>query len=203
MPVTRTFSRAFSGGEISPEMFGRIDDKKYQSGAATMRNFISKPQGPAENRPGFAFVIEVKDSTKATRLLSFTFSTVQTMVIEMGNTYFRFHTQGQTLLYSDGTAWSNSTNYEVGDIAKYSGTNYYAKTAHSNSQPPNSTNWYALPADLTYEIPHPYLEAELFDVHYVQSGDLITIVHPNHAPRELRRLSATKWELKTINFASP
>ena len=203
MPVTRTFSRAFSGGEISPEMFGRIDDKKYQSGAATMRNFISKPQGPAENRPGFAFVKEVKDSTKATRLLSFTFSTVQTMVIEMGNTYFRFHTQGQTLLYSNGTAWSGSTNYVVGDIAKYSGTNYYAKTAHSNSQPPNSTNWYALPADFTYEIPTPYLEAELFDIHYVQSADVMTIVHPNHAPKELRRLSATKWELKEINFGSP
>ena len=58
------------------------------------------------------------------------------MVIEMGNQYFRFHTQGATLNYSDGTAWSGSTNYVVGDIAKYSGTNYYAKTAHSNSQPP-------------------------------------------------------------------
>ena len=47
MPVTRNFKQAFSGGEISPEMFGRIDDKKYQQGAATMRNFIAKPQGPA------------------------------------------------------------------------------------------------------------------------------------------------------------
>ena len=108
MPTTRTFAKAFSAGEISPEMFGRIDDAKYQQGAATMRNFIAKPQGPAQNRPGFSFVKEVKDSTKATRLLSFTFNTVQTMVIEMGNTYFRFHTQGQTLQYSDGTAWSNS-----------------------------------------------------------------------------------------------
>ena len=43
---------------------------------------------------------------------------------------------------------------------------------------------------------HPYLEAELFDVHYVQSADVMTLVHPNHAPKELRRLGATKWELK-------
>jgi len=43
----------------------------------------------------------------------------------------------------------------------------------------------------------------LFDVHYVQSADVMTLVHPSHAPRELRRLGATKWELKTINFASP
>jgi len=203
MPVTRTFKQAFSGGEVSPEMFGRIADNKFQQGAATMLNFIAKPQGPAQNRPGFAYVNAVKNSAKATRLLSFTFNTVQTMVIEMGDQYFRFHTQGQTLLYSDGSAWSNSTNYTVGDIAKHSGTNYYAKTAHSNSQPPNGTNWYALPANYTYEIPHPYLEAELFDVHYVQSADVMTLVHPSHAPRELRRLGATKWELKVIDFGTP
>ena len=203
MPVTRNFKQAFSGGEISPEMFGRIDDSKYQQGAATMRNFIAKPQGPAENRPGFAFVKEVKDSTKTVRLMSFTFSTVQTMVIEMGEEYFRFHTQGQTLLYSDGAAWNNSTTYFVGAIAKYNNVNYYAKTNHSGSQPPNATNWYALPADMTYEIPSPYTEAELFDIHYVQSADVMTIVHPSHAPRELRRLGATQWELKEINFGSP
>ena len=203
MPVTRNFKQAFSGGEISPEMFGRIDDSKYQQGAATMRNFIAKPQGPAENRPGFAFVKEVKDSTKTVRLMSFTFSTVQTMVIEMGEEYFRFHTQGQTLLYSDGAAWNNSTTYFVGAIAKYNNVNYYAKTNHSGSQPPNATNWYALPADMTYEIPSPYTESELFDIHYVQSADVMTIVHPSHAPRELRRLGATQWELKEINFGSP
>ena len=90
MPTTRTFNQAFAGGEISPEMFGRISDTKYQAGVAKMRNFIAKPQGPAENRPGFAFVKEVKDSSKATRLLSFTFNTTQTMVIEMSDQYFRF-----------------------------------------------------------------------------------------------------------------
>jgi hypothetical protein len=207
MPTTRTFSKAFSAGEVSPEMFGRIDDAKYQQGAAKMRNFIAKPQGPAQNRPGFKFVKEVKDSTKPTRLLSFTFNTVQTMVIEMGHEYFRFHTQGLTLQYVDGAAWNSGTNYTVGDIAKYSGTNYYAKTAHSNSQPPNATNWYALPADMTYEIPSPYQQdaqdQELFDLHYVQSADVMTLVHPNHPPRELRRLGATKWELKLIDFGSP
>ena len=74
MPNTRTFLKSFSSGEISPEMAGRIDDSKYQQGAATMRNFIAKPQGPAENRPGFLFVREVKDSTKQTRLIPFRFN---------------------------------------------------------------------------------------------------------------------------------
>ena len=204
MPVTRNFKQAFSGGEISPEMFGRIADNKFQQGAATMRNFIAKPQGPAQNRPGFAFVREVKNSTKATRLIPFTFNTTQTMVLEFGDGYFRFHTQGQTLFYNDGAAWNGGTSYAVGDIAKYNNVNYYAKTAHSNSQPPNATNWYPLPTNPNiYEIPHSYAEADLFDVHYVQSADVLTLVHPLHPPKELRRLGATKWELKLIDFGSP
>ena len=157
MANIRTLQRSFSGGEISPEMFGRFDDAKYQSGLARCRNFITKAQGPAENRPGFAFVRAVKDSTKKVRLIPFTYSTTQTMVIEMGAGYFRFHTQGATLM-SGG---------------------------------------------VPYEIANPYAEADLFDVHYVQSADVLTLVHPNYAPRELRRLGATNWQLTTLSFAAP
>ena len=184
-------------------MFGRIADAKFQQGASLVRNFVIKPQGPAQNRSGFAFVNEVKDSTKATRLIPFTFNTTQTMVIEMGDQYFRFHTQGQTLVYTNGAAWNNGTSYQVGEIALQGGVNYYAKTAHSGQTPPNATHWYPLPSNYVYEVPSPYLEAELFDVHFVQSADILTLVHPNHPPKELRRLSATRWELKTIDFGSP
>ena len=73
MANIRTLQRSFAGGEISPEMFGRNDDAKYQAGLARCRNFIVKPQGPVENRPGLQFVREVKDSTKRTRLIPFTY----------------------------------------------------------------------------------------------------------------------------------
>ncbi|MHA0354582.1 phage tail protein [Bordetella bronchiseptica] len=157
MSNVRVLQRSFGGGEISPEMFGRIDDVKYQSGLAICRNFVVKPQGPVENRAGFSFVREVKDSTKRVGLIPFTYSVTQTMVIELGAGYFRFHTHGGTLL--DG------------------GT--------------------------PYEIANPYAEADLFSIHYVQSADVLTLVHPNYAPRELRRLGATRWQLATIAFASP
>ena len=156
MTNARTIQRAFGGGEVSPEMFGRFDDAKYQSGLAVCRNFIPKPQGPAENRPGFEFVREVKDSAKKVRLIDFTYSTTQTMVIELGAGYFRFHTQGSTLLNGS----------------------------------------------LPYEITNPYAENDLHDIHYVQSADVLTLVHPKYAPRELRRLGATNWVLSTIAFAA-
>ncbi|MEX3628260.1 MAG: hypothetical protein VB138_01110 [Burkholderia sp.] len=157
MSNVRVIQRSFGGGVLSPEMFGRIDDVKYQSGLADCRNFVIKPQGPAENRPGFAFVRVVKDSAAKTRLISFVYSITQTMVIEMGAGYFRFHTDGATVL--DG--------------------------------------------DDPYEITNPYAEEDLFDIHYVQSADVLTLVHPKYAPRELRRLGATNWQLSTIAFSSP
>ena len=202
MPNTRVLNRSFAGGELSPEMYGRIDDSKYQSGAATMRNFIASPQGPAENRAGFALVREVKDSTKKTRIISFTFSTTQTMVIEIGEGYFRFHTQGQTLVTGSPAAWNSGTAYEVGDLVSLSGSNYYCTADNTNQTPPNASYWYLIPTT-AYEVPNPYLEDELFDIKFVQSADVLTLVHPNHLPRELRRLGAIKWVVTEINFGSP
>lgn len=204
MPNTRTFNRSFAGGEISPEMFGRIDDNKYQTGAATVRNFVTTPQGPAENRSGFSYVREVKDSAKAVRLISFTFSTTQTAVIEFGDRYMRFHTQGSTLLYTTPAAWDNATAYTIGNLVSHSGVNYYCIADSTGNTPPDATYWYALPSNPNvYEIPHPFLEAELFDVHHVQSADILTLVHPNHPPREVRRYGATDWRVNQINFAAP
>ena len=202
MPNVRNLQRSFAGGEMSPEMYGRIDDQKFQTGAATVRNFVCRPQGPAENRAGFAYVREVKDSTKKTRLQPFTYSTTQTMVLELGNGYIRFHTQGATLLQVSPAAWSSATAYTVGSLVSRSGVNYYCIAAHTNQVPPNATYWYAEPLTGEYEIPTPYATADLFDIHHVQSADVLTIVHPSYAPRELRRNGATNWTLVPITFSA-
>ena len=199
MPTTRTFNRSFAGGELSPEMFGRIDDQKFQTGAAKMRNFIALPQGPAVNRPGTQFVREVKDSTKKTRLIPFTYSTTQTMVLEFGEGYIRFHTQGETLLAGTGAAYNGATPYVVGAMVSYGGSNYYCILASTGNLPTNTTYWFLISSP-AYEIPSPYLEADLFDIHHVQSVDVLTLVHPNYPPRELRRLGATQWTLTSISF---
>lgn len=202
MANVRTLQRSFAGGEVSPEMYGRIDDAKYQAGAAIMRNFIAKPQGPAENRPGFSFVAEVKDSSKKTRLIPFTFNTTQTMVIELGAGYFRFHTNGGTLSAGSPSAYNPSTAYVVGDLVSSSGTNYYCIQAGTGHTPASSpAYWYPLPS-AAYEIPNPYAEADLFDIHHVQSADVLTLVHPNYQPKELRRLGSAKWTLVNIPFVA-
>ena len=156
MANTRVFSRSFAGGEVTPELFGRVDNVKYATGLATCRNFIPLPHGPAINRPGFAFVAEVKDSSKATRLIPFVYSAEQTFIIEIGEGYFRFHTEGGTLL--DG--------------------------------------------GLPYEVANSYLAADLFDIKFVQSADVVTLVHPDYPPAELRRLGTTSWTYEVISFGT-
>jgi len=297
MPSMRTYNRSFAGGEISPEMFGRIDDAKFQSGAASLLNFIARPTGAAMNRSGFAYVSATKNNGVA-RLIPFTYSMGQTMVIEMGNQYARFHTQGSTLEYSatqpafkpsfsasytvasptvltktahglttgdsvvlavfylpppggsiayptglsygpysasvidantfelidpaTGTA-ANVTAvgtggivvqpyYGSGDLVSYSGATYYriapppgwiVASVGIDTNPATDGYWYELPADLTYEIPTPYAAADLFGIHFAQSADVMTLVHPNYPPQELKRVSATVWTMTAIAFGPP
>lgn len=155
--AVKVFQRSFNGGEVAPSMFARIDDGKYQTGLAKCTNFLIEPQGPITMRPGFAYVNKTKQQDKPPKLIPFTFSTDQTMVLEFGDEYIRFHTQGQTLLGDDGEPYEVETPYSIDDV---------------------------------------------FDIHYVQSGDILTLVHPQYAPRELRRYGATDWRLVEIEFAS-
>ena len=202
MANTRTYSRSFAGGEISPDMYGRIDDTKFQTGVAKMRNFIAMPQGAADNRPGTTFVGEVKDSTKRTRLIPFTYSTTQTMVLELGDGYIRFHTQGATLLVGAPALYNPALTYAIGALVSNAGFVYYATAPVPPANPPaNPVYWYLIPTP-AYEIPTPYAEADLFDIHYVQSADVMTLVHPNYAPKELRRYGATNWQLATTVFGA-
>lgn len=156
MASTKVIQRGFGGGEQSPQMFGRIDDPKYQTGLEVCRNFICLPQGPIQNRPGFEYVLETKYPNKKCRIIPFVFNLTQTFIIELGDKYARFHTRGGTLM---------------------------------NGETP-------------YEIQTPWEEKDLFDLHYTQSNDVVTVVHPSYAPREIRRYSNTDWRLVQCSFGT-
>jgi len=97
---------SFSSGELSPRLMGRTDSPKYASGCEKMENFIALPHGGAKRRGGTRFINEVKDSTKTTRLIPFEFSVDQTYVLEFGNNYIRFYTNG-------GQVQSGGSTYEI------------------------------------------------------------------------------------------
>jgi hypothetical protein len=140
----KTYTRSFNGGIVSPEMYGRLDDVKNNTGLAVCRNFVVTPQGPVVNRPGTQFVREVKTSAKATRLIPFRYSATQTVVIEAGNAYFRFHSFGATLLTptTGVSAWDVATAYVAGDLVTRSGSTWYAVAGSTGSDPATPANQY-------------------------------------------------------------
>ena len=51
-----------------------------------------------------------------------------------------------------------------------------------------------------YTIASPYTAAQLFDLKFTQSADVMYLTHPSHAPRKLSRTGHTSWTLSTIDF---
>ena len=103
---------SFTAGQLSPRMEGRTDFQKYFSAGTIINNFIVQPHGPVARRPGSYYVCEVKDSTKKTRLIPFSFSTTQTYILEFGDQYIRFYKDsGQITTGSPAVAYEISTPY--------------------------------------------------------------------------------------------
>ena len=53
-----------------------------------------------------------------------------------------------------------------------------------------------------FEITTPYLEAELFDLKFAQSADVMYICHPNHEVEKLSRTGHTSWTLTDVDFTN-
>jgi len=61
-------------------------------------------------------------------------------------------------------------------------------------------NGQILDGGLPYEIVSPYAEADLFDVKFVQTADIMYLVHPSYAPRKLTRTGDTAWTLSEFAY---
>lgn len=195
------FKDSFNAGEFSPLMAARIRIDKYPNALKTCLNMIPIVQGGATRRPGTYFVNKVKDSSKETRLLPFEFNIEQAYILEFGDQYIRFYRGNGQINVSSVSAWATTTVYAVGDLVSNGGTNYYCKTAHTAGATfaGNAANWYALTGTI-YEIPTPYTAAQIDDLKFVQSADVLYLVHPQHPPRRLNRFGNTDWTLTQIEF---
>lgn len=56
-------------------------------------------------------------------------------------------------------------------------------------------------AEKVFEIVSPYFSSQLKEIRFVQSADVMTLVHPGHFPRELSRTGPTTWNLSIISFS--
>lgn len=115
--AVRVTQTSYNSGELGELMVGRVDDSKYAAGLRLCKNAFVTPQGPVKNRSGFQFVREVKYPDRKTLLIPFAYSADQTMIVELGDHYARFHTLGQTLMTADGSSpYEIWTPWEAGDL---------------------------------------------------------------------------------------
>lgn len=218
--MAKTLHRSFAGGEVTPELYGRVDITKFQTGLALCRNFTVLPHGPAARRPGFSFINEVKTSGSAVRLIPFAFSATQTVVLEFGHLYVRFHPyvdafgEARTQLEASqaivsivaGVVTVTGHGWSTGDWV-YIGSRFHKINVSGANTFTTTDMWAATTvasgttAARVYTLTTPYAAADLLDLHYAQDSDVLTITHPSYAARELARVSAFSWTLTSISFA--
>jgi hypothetical protein len=230
MPKVSPAQTSFNAGEWSPLMFGRTEIDQYKSALAVCLNAFPLVQGGWMRRPGTYFVAEAKDSTKAVRVVRFEFSTTQAYVIEFGDLYMRFYrNNGPVLLAAQNISgisqanpgvvtYAGADNYANGDVLYISGitvgptelNNRFIKVANTfelTNMAGTNISTLAMAAWVSggtvaehYTVVTPYVEADLFELKFTQSADVLYVAHPSYQPRKISRTAHTAWTIDAITF---
>jgi hypothetical protein len=175
---------SLNGGEVSPLLYGRPDLAKYESSLARCVNMIPLPQGGVTRRPGTRYVAAAKNASTTARLIPFVFSRKQAYMLEFGDEYVRFFMNG-------GQIYNITPNYtlltEGGDTLI---------TESSDTLVTEQTDPTAAP----YEVASPYSAADLRELQYAQTADVMYIAHPDHPPRTLVRTGHTSWTFAELPY---
>ena len=216
-----------SGGELSPGLQGRVDMVRYAISLKRARNFITKPTGGGVKRQGLQFRGRMKYSDKVTRMLPFVYSTEVRYLIEAGLNYFRFWVDGALLTNSNkpieaitkanpAVVTSTAHGFTNGDQVVITGVRGMTKVnAKSYTVAGVTTNTFQLAgvdstAYATYisggtagrivEVATPFVEADLPLFRFTQSADVFYIASGSQRIKELRRLTASSFELVDYDF---
>jgi hypothetical protein len=193
---------SFAGGEFSPTLYSRTELDKYGSGLRTARNFLITEHGVLRNRAGTYFIDRMLGKT---RLIRFVYSDDQAYVLCFTDRKLRIAFEGALLTVSSAgvPAWDSGAPSGLKGLRVTYGGHVWVTLRNGASVPPDLFlgYWADLGADgATYELPTPYLEADLPRLKFAQSGDVLTIVHGNHAPTEVRRYGHQYWTIEEIDW---
>ncbi len=151
---------SFAHGEISEELFGRVDLDSYSKALAECKNFFVHAAGGISLRPGTHYICDIAQHEKKARLIPFQFSTTQTYILLFEDKCVRFVQDLGTVIYP-----------------------------HEHEK-----------AGEQVVIELPYTEAELYDISFVQSADILYLAHKNHPPAQLMRFDHHDWKYEKISF---
>lgn len=207
MPKVNKIQTSFSSGEVSKQVYGRVDNPKYEQGLVYCQNYLPLMQGPLLRRPGTKYISFVKDSTKLPVLIPFQFSITQNYMLEFGDKYVRFY-------QNEGQIVTSSNSFLVTGL--YS--SFYSTTTLQSQTMPGGAAFTAVrnspaagPAELllgsslispgsVLEITSPYDFRDLKGIKYAQKQDTIYLTHPNYPPYKLVRTGLNTWDMKQVWF---
>lgn len=106
---------SFAGGELSDSMYGRVDINKYDSGAATLKNFTVQRYGGVRNRNGFRH-IGVTYGGKRAFYIPFLYNANETYIIEVTAGHCRFLYNGQYIVEDNGEPYTINNNLNPADL---------------------------------------------------------------------------------------
>lgn len=206
MPKVSKIQPGFTTGEISKQVYGRVDQPRYEQGLAFCQNYIPLIQGPLVRRPGTKFVCYVKDSTKPPVLIPFQFSVSQNYMLEVGEKYIRFYqNEGQIVTSSNSFIVAGlygqvdppvvpSNTHTMG--FQFTGIRSVA-TPSNNEQILSSS---VLTSGSVLELQTPYFWTDVKQIKWAQKQDTLYLTHPSYQPMKLQRTGVNTWDLKVIGF---
>lgn len=105
----------FSGGEVSPDMYGKPDNQLYAASGIRMENFIPRLQGPMQGRSGTGFAHPTAHNN-AGRLERFKYSDTQVFILEFTDGILRIYEDAALTLNASSKAISGITAANPGVI---------------------------------------------------------------------------------------
>lgn len=205
----RDIRYGFNAGERGPEFRGRADIERYDLSAARIENFYVNYSGSLMKRPGLEFIGVINSSDL--RLYSARISGVVYVFVFTGDGKIRFFSGDAYLIEADvavtgifdGTVTAPGHGYSVGDLVQIEnyGREVLVSAVTTNTFDVTEVNGDpafifagATVANKVFTIAHPYSAAELENINFDQTYDVIKITCNTHPPQLLQRPGGN-WEL--------
>ncbi len=225
MPTIRQTN--FSGGELDPLLWGRTDLGLFGVGLRRCRNFFVSRAGAAVSRPGTSYVGAAKGTAGNIRLIPFVAGDDASFVLEMGDSYVRFHRDGETVMSpntfldmqavieapSVGEVLHGTTSTATGTVVSVVGSTVELSGV-AGTFLDEEAFWGSVGAsgqvdgtgyEAPFELATQWTSAHLPKLRFAQTGDVLTLVHPDEQAWELAHTGTgdDDWALTQLSFAVP
>lgn len=215
----------FTAGEFSPRLWAREDLDKYGNAARKIFNMIVTAHGGAKKRPGTRYMVEMPNAVDDVRLIPFQYNVEQSYVLIFGDGFIWFaRDQGMLVDVQKNISGITQTNPAVvtstahgfsnGEKVYITGVQGMAEVNNQLYVVANKTTdtfeltgvdatGYAAyssggQASQFVELATGFSEAELENLRFAQSADVLYVSHPDHSPKKITRTSDTVWTLSEL-----